>query len=136
MVQVGLDKRTCCRGIILNSVQWKDTVLALKVFYIEFNVKSKVYIQKKLKERTSAIADVNDENLESENDNGAVVQDIVQEFCCDNDDMVIFDGVDMMETDNAAVANLKEDDLVELGKKVAGEEYDKVIKSWITIKLP
>ena len=50
--------------------------------------------------------------------------------------MVIFDEDDMMETDTAAVTNLTEDDLVELDKKATGEEYDKTIKSWITIKLP
>ena len=44
-----LDKRTCCRGSILSSAQWKDAVAALKVFYIEFYIRSKAYDRKKLK---------------------------------------------------------------------------------------
>ena len=31
---------------------------------------------------------------------------------------------------------MTEDDLVELDEKAAGEEYDKAIKAWMTIKLP
>ena len=56
-----LDKRSCCRGSILSSAQWKDAVAALKVFYIEFYIKSKAYDRKKLKERTAAMVDVDDE---------------------------------------------------------------------------
>ena len=50
-----------------------------------------MYGQKKLKERTITVSDVNDEDIESENDSGAVVQDAVEKSYCDNDDMVIFD---------------------------------------------
>ena len=132
-----LDKRTCCRGSILSSAQWKDAVAALKVFYIEFYIKSKAYDRKKLKERTAAMVDVDDEGIESKNDIDAVIDDAIKEPCCDDDDMVIFDDDDMMERDTAVVVtNLTEDNLVELDEKAAGEEYDKAIKSWMAIKLP
>ena len=97
-----------------------------------------MYDRKKLKERTpGTIVDVNIEGISpKDHDNDPEVEDVIEEPCCDDDDMVIFDEDDSMETDDVAITDLTEDELVELDRKSAGEEYEKAIKSWMTLKLP